>query len=124
MKKIIISILILVFSASALYSHAAKNEDSIIKIGMDFEMAEELLKAFKAKHTVLQIKPKQLENGEYLRVESYGMGDNPYIIINFEIVNDKKIIRALDLYYIYGNKSDPGNRWINVEEINLKDINP
>lgn len=101
-----------------------EKQNTIIKVGMVFEEAEKVLEEFGAVETNMDIMPVESSTGGYMEVACYVLGKTPAIIINYEQKNEKNIIQVLALYYEYGYKTDPRNRWKNVEEIDLRNIPP
>lgn len=101
---------------------AETGSDSVLRVGMEFKEAEKILQNWGAQPVVLQIEPKKSSEGKYLQLDCYGLDRKPAIVINHEPVNGNNIIRGLSLNYTYENKGDPKNRWLDVEEIDLKRI--
>lgn len=110
---------ILILSLLTIPTFAQEKQTSIIKVGMEFEEAEKILKDFGAKEVDLQVMPAKSSTGEFMELVSYVLRDNPHIIINYEQENGKDIIRELSLYYLYEHKADPNNKYLNVTEIDL-----
>ncbi|HTL53648.1 MAG TPA: hypothetical protein VL860_13820, partial [Planctomycetota bacterium] len=98
---------------------ADDRKDLIVRVGMEFEAADKVLKDFGAKDAAMQIEPSKSSKGAYLKVACYDLDKNPAIIVNYELEGAKNIIRQLNLYYEYKNKGDPANRWLDCKEINL-----
>ncbi len=134
MKQVIIPLFIMFFIVCSFSSPsiAEEKQNTIIKVGMDFEEADKMLETFGAKKVNLDIMPKESSNGKFMEVQGYVLGaipwpwhKTPYIIINYEQENGKNVIRALSLYYYYYKyKSNPNNKWLDVEKIDLANIPP
>ena len=101
------------------FAIAEEKQNSIIKLGMEFEEAEKILKEFKAIEAYLSITSP---SDSTIITKSYSIPNiKPYIIINY---SDQHIIEGLTLYYEYQHKGHPDNKWLNVDEIDFKNIAP
>ena len=122
MKRIIILILIILCITLNLNNINAEENDSLIKIGMNFLKIEKNWKKLNAQETDLSITyPEGYGQTNDLKV--YIIPDiEPFIIIEYLIEDNS--ITGLSLYYEYQHKMDPNNKWLNVEEIDLKKLKP
>lgn len=113
MKK---TILFLVFAGFFLASSSfAQSNDvqAVLKIGMTSVQARQVLSRFRARQTNLQILSEQ-------NTKSYEIpGIDSYITFSYDMDD---VIISLSLYTINGFKSDPGNEWRDVTQVDLNSL--
>ena len=95
----------------------AEEGKSIIKIGMEFQEAEKILRNFGAQETALSVGYFG-DSEPTTEFKSYIIPDKKPII-NIIYEKDNNLIVAISLYYEYEYKGHPDNKWLNVEEMDL-----
>lgn len=121
MRRNIAFVMVVLFS---MYSFGCIDEDKeepsgIVKIGMERKEAEELLMAHDATEAFLSI---IIPRGSKDCYKSYALPNKPYVVVVYGEKNGKEVVKELSLYYEYGHKGHPDNKWLNVKEVDLRNI--
>jgi hypothetical protein len=121
----IMKVMISFTALSIILMNTSCNEDKkvlTIRIGMTLQDVEYLLDKAGAQQVFLSIMPRTTSSGESMHVKCFAIHNKPFIIINYLLENNMYIVKHLSLFYRYQHKFDPRNRWIDVSEIDLQNI--
>ena len=81
--------------------------------------AKKLLMAYNATEALLSI---AVPVGSKDRYKSYALSNKPYVVVVYGEKNGREVVRELSLYYEVEHIGHPDNKWLNVEEIDLRNI--
>ncbi len=118
------SIVLVIMVFVIVYGCGCNNENiekpnGIIKIGMKSKEAKKLLMAYNATEALLSI---AVPVGSKDRYKSYALSNKPYVVVVYGEKNGREVVRELSLYYEVEHIGHPDNKWLNVEEIDLRNI--